>query len=244
MRNKISLIQFLISLIIGIYVFIMILYIDISSFSFYQFLFMTIWNCYISTIYFVIIAICDFSFYIYKSNKLEKINTIFRENLSPAFTALTYLVSFTFWVMIFPVIMKGKNEGEEYDVSLYIDLYVHLFLTIFQTIDIFLSYRENKGIVIKYDFLIASFIMGIYSILMLVLIFGFNIAIYPFLKNMTWYKGIGEILLFQLMIFIFYLIHVGLIKLKYKCKIFVLIDNNEEKKLSDNEQQAQIESIN
>ena len=241
MRNKISFIQFLISLIIGIYVFIMIIYINITSFSFIQFLFMTMWNCYISTIYLLILAICDFSFYIFKSYKLEKINKIFREHLSPAFTALTYLVSFTFWVMIFPVIIKDNNE--EYEMDLYIDLYVHLFLTIFQTIDIFLSYRENKGIVIKYDYLIASFIIGIYSILILVLIFGFNKAIYPFLNNMTWYKCIGEFLLFQIMIFIFYLIHVVLIKLKYKLKIFVLIENDEKKKLPDNEQ-VKIESIN
>ena len=48
--------------------------------------------------------------------------------------------------------------------------------------------------------------------------------IYPFLNNMTWYKAIGEIILFQIMSYLFYLIHVGLIKLKYKFKINVLDD--------------------
>ena len=240
MRTKISLIQFLISLIIAIYVFIMLLYIDITSFSFSQFLFMTMWNFYISTIYLVVVSLCDFSLFVFRSHKLEKINVIFRENLSPAFTALTYLVTFTFWVMIFPII---KNGNSDYNISLYFDLYVHLFLTIFQTIDLFLSYRKNKGIVIKYDFSIAAFIMGMYSILTLVLIYGYNIPIYPFLKNMTWYKCIGEFILFQIMIFVFYLMHVGLLKLKYKLKVFILTDKDEKQKLPDNEQDN-IQSVN
>ena len=141
---------------------------------------MTTWNYYISTIYLVTICICDFSFYILKSNKLDKVNEIFREKLSPAFTALTYLVSFTFWVMNFPVIIKDGGDGN-FGMSLYINLYVHLFLTILQTIDIFISYREQKGIVIKYDFLIDALIMGAYSILTLILVYGFDNPVYPFL---------------------------------------------------------------
>ena len=218
MREKISLLQFLASLIIGIYAFIMFIYIEILFFNPKQFLFMTMWNCYISTIYLIINSICDFSLFVLKSIKLEKISELFRETLSPAFTALTYLVTFTFWIMIFPVILRDSGDGN-FGMGLNVNLYVHLFLTIFQTIDIFLSYRKNKGIIIKYDFLIAASIMGVYSILTLILVYGFNEPIYPFLDNMTWYKAIIELILFQAMIFLFYLIHVGLIKLKYKFKI-------------------------
>jgi len=225
MRTNISLLQFLTSFIMGLYSFIMCIYFTITSFSIIQFIFMTIWNYYISTVYLVTISICDFSLYILKSNKLDRVNEIFREKLSPAFTALTYLVTFTFWVMIFPVII---SEGDgNFGVSLYMNLYLHLFLTILQTIDIFISYRKQKGIVIKYDFLIGALIMGAYSILSLILVYGFDKPIYPFMNNMTWYKAIGELILFIAMIFIFYLIHVGLIKLKYKCKIFIIDNDND-----------------
>ena len=225
MGENISLLQFLTSFIMGLYAFIMFVYFTITSFNVILFIFMTIWNYYISTVYLVTISICDFSSYILKSNKLDRVNEIFREKLSPAFTALTYLVTFTFWVMIFPVIF---SEGDgNFGVSLYMNLYLHLFLTILQTIDIFISYRKQKGIVIKYDFLIGAFIMGAYSILSLILIYGFDTPIYPFMNNMTWYKAIGELILFIAMIFIFYLIHVGLIKLKYKCKIFIIDNDND-----------------
>ena len=235
MREKISLLQFLVSLIIGIYVFIMFIYVEILLFNPNQFLFMTMWNFYLSTIYLIINSICDFSLFVLKSIKLEKLSELFRETLSPAFTALTFLVTFTFWVMIFPVILRDRGDGN-FGLGLHVNLYVHLFLTIFQTIDIFLSYRINKGIKIKYDFLIAASIMGVYSILTLILIYGFNKAIYPFLENMTWYKAIFELILFQAMIFLFYLIHVGLIKLKYKCKIYIIFENDEKEELPDNEE--------
>ena len=110
-------------------------------------------------------------------------------------------------------------------------------MTILQTVDIFLSYRKNKGIIIKYDFLI----LGIYAILTLILVFGFNTPVYQFLNNMTWYKAIGEILIFEIMIFLFYLVHVGLIKLKFKCKIYILEEEEEEKdKLPEYEQDKNI----
>ena len=225
MRNKISLLQFLVSLSIGLYVFLTILIFIIIYFQPTDFFFMTSWNFYISTVYLITVAVCDFSLFIFKSNKLDKINEIFRETLSPAFTALTYLVTFTFWVMIFPALLTS-DEDPNFGMGIYWNLYLHLFVTIFQTIDIFFSYRKNKGIIIKYDFLIGAFIMLAYSILTLILIFGFNIAIYPFFQNMTWYKFIGEALLFIVMIFVFYLIHVGLIKLKYKFKLFIIIDES------------------
>ena len=239
MREKISFIQFLFSSIIGLYALIMIIYINIIFFSPTQLLFMTMWNCHISTIYLIILAICDFSLFVLKSNKLEKINEFFRERLSPGFTAITYLVTFTFWAIIFPVLI---NEGDSnFGIGLYLNLYVHLFLTILQTVDIFLSYRKNKGIIIKYDFLVAAFIMGMYAILTLILVFGFNTPVYPFLNNMTWYKAIGEILIFEIMIFLFYLVHVGLIKLKFKCKIYILKEEEEEKdKLPEYEQDKNI----
>ena len=102
-------------------------------------------------------------------------------------------------------------------------------------IAIFISYRKQKGIVIKYDFLIGALIMGAYSILSLILVYGFDKPIYPFMNNMTWYKAIGELILFIAMIFIFYLIHVGLIKLKYKCKIFIIDNDVEIKNLPEEE---------
>ena len=229
MRKQISFFQFFLSLAIGLYAFIMIVYFDFNYFNSKQFLFMTIWNLYLSTLYLVVVSVCDFSLYVFKSKKLEGINAIFRENLSPAFTSLTYLVTFTFWVMIYPVLLKRGDKN--FGLTTYINVYVHLILTVLQTIDIFFSYRKNKGILIKYDFLVGAFIMGVYSILILIVVFIFDFPIYPFLNNMTWYKAIAEFILFQSMIFIFYLIHVGLIKLKYICKIFILTEDDEKEKI-------------
>ena len=207
----------------------MIVYIDFNYFNKRQFLFMTIWNLYLSTLYLVVVSVCDFSLYVFKSKTLESINKIFRENLSPAFTSLTYLVTFTFWVMIYPVLLKRGDKN--FGLTTYINVYVHLIVTVLQTIDIFFSYRKSKGILIKYDFLVGSFIMGVYSILILIVVFIFDFPIYPFLDNMTWYKAIAEFILFQSMIFIFYLVHVGLIKLKYICKIYTLTEDDEKVKI-------------
>ena len=229
MRKQISFFQFFLSLVIGFYAFIMIVYIDFNYFNKRQFLFMTIWNLYLSTLYLVVVSVCDFSLYVFKSKKLESINKIFRENLSPAFTSLTYLVTFTFWVMIYPVLLKRGDKN--FGLTTYINVYVHLIVTVLQTIDIFFSYRKSKGILIKYDFLVGSFIMGVYSILILIVVFIFDFPIYPFLDNMTWYKAITEFILFQSMIFIFYLVHVGLIKLKYICKIYTLTEDDEKVKI-------------
>ena len=235
MRQDISLFQFLISLILGIYAFIGIIHFNIIFFDVSQFLYMTTWNYYISSIYLIVISICDFSLYILKSNKLDKVNEIFRENLSPAFTALTYLVTITFWMIIFPMIISEGDDGN-FGIGLYMNWYLHLFLTIFQTIDIFISYRKEKGIVIKYDFLIAIIIVGAYALLSLILIYGFDKPVYPFFNNLTWYKFIGLFILFAILIFVCYLIHVGFIKLKYKCKIFIIKDdNNNEISTSDEE---------
>ena len=185
MRQDISLLQFLISLILGIYAFIGIIHFNIIFFDVSQFLYMTIWNYYISSIYLIVISISDFSLYILKSNKLDNVNEIFRENLSPAFTALTYLVTITFWMIIFPMIVSEGDDGN-FGIGFYMNLYLHLFLTIFQTIDIFISYRKEKGIVIKYDFLIAIIIVGAYALLSLILIYGFDKPVYPFFNNLTW----------------------------------------------------------
>ena len=228
MRKEISFLQFSVSFIIGIYASIMFIHFVINYFNPKHFLFMTQWNFYISTIYLIVVSICDFSLYILKTKKLEKINELFREKLSPAFTALTYLVSFTFWIMIFPVLLKKGNGN--FGLTLYFNLYLHLFLTIFQTIDIFISYRKKRDtLLIQNDILVAVFIMGMYSLLSLILVYGFDKPIYPFLNNMTWYKAIFELILFQLMTFLFYLIHTGLIRLKYKNKIYILFDDNEKK---------------
>ena len=137
MRKEISFFQFLVSGIIGVYALIMIIYFEVNYFTYKQFLFMTMWNFYFSTIYLIIVAICDFSFFILKSDKLEKLNELFRETISPSFTALTYLVTFTFWIMIFPALILGGKDGN-FGMSLYLNLYLHLYLTIFQTIDIWL----------------------------------------------------------------------------------------------------------
>ena len=228
MRKDISFFQFLISLTIGVYSLITFLRFQMEHFKLNQFLFMTMWNFWISTIYLVTVSICDFSLYLFQTKTLEKLNKLFRDTFSPAFTAVTYLVSFTFWLMIYPVVL---NKGDpNFGLGLFYNLHLHLFLTILETIDILLSYRTNKGIVIKYDYLICVFIMTVYSSLMLILIYGYNIAIYPFLENMTWYKAIIILHLFQGMIFIFYLIHIGLIKLKFKYKIFISVDGKKIKK--------------
>ena len=78
MGQDISLLQFLTSLIIGIYVLITLIQLTVTTFNVIQFIFLTTWNYYISTIYLITISICDFSLYILKSNKLEKVNEIFR----------------------------------------------------------------------------------------------------------------------------------------------------------------------
>ena len=93
---------------------------------------------------------------------------------------------------------SGKNKLERTRGTFRALGYVHLILTMLQTLDIFISYRTKKGIVIICDYLVGAIIISIYSIFTLILVFKYNKPIYPFLYDMTLLKAIGEFILFQI----------------------------------------------
>ena len=228
MRKTITKEQLIISLLIGNYALIEILYfisIEIPS----RFIFMTWWNLYLNSFYLISILIFDILFY-FKINVLEKINYFFREHLSPILCTLTFLVSLIFWCVIYPmIIFLGKKNPDKWGA--YVNFYVHIILTCLHVVDVFYGERKKK-FYDQRDWNGVAFIMGIYSIVVLICYFKYNFAIYPFLEKLN---GVKIIIFFVGFVFIFtmlYYLYIKLVDLKYKFKMYI---SNEEDKMKKNE---------
>jgi len=220
MRKKLTFNQLIISLFIGIYSLIEIIWF-IKREKLIRFIFMTWWNLYLNSFYLTGILIFDILFYL-KVLKLERINYFFREYLHPIFCTLTILVTIIFWGLIMPMLfLKGsKLENKLSDLGIYANIYRHFIITIFQIIDLFFAEKEN--ITFNYNhWLGISFIIFCYSIVCFISFFKFNIVIYPFLENLNYIK---IILLFSGFIIFYtslYYFYIYLIKLKYKWKFYI-----------------------
>ena len=190
MRKKISFNQLIISLFIGIYSLIEIIWF-IKREKLIRFIYMTWWNLYLNSFYLFGILIFDILFYL----KIK--NYFFRENLHPIFCTLTILVTIIFWLLIIPMLFfKGSElKNDLTDLGIYADVYRHLILTIFQIVDLFFAEKENMNFNYKH-WLGLGFIMFCYSFVCVITFFKYNIVIYPFLENLNKIKIIIVLVLF------------------------------------------------
>jgi len=231
MRKKITFNQLIISLFIGIYSLIEIIWF-IKREKLIRFIYMTWWNLYLNSFYLFGILIFDILFYL-KIKKLERINYFFRENLHPIFCTLTILVTIIFWLLIIPMLFfKGSElKNDLTDLGIYADVYRHLILTIFQIVDLFFAEKENMNFNYKH-WLGLGFIMFCYSFVCVITFFKYNIVIYPFLENLNKIKIIIVFSGFVLLYSILYYFYIYLIKLKYKWKIYINDEDDKYKKIN------------
>ena len=145
MRIYIKNIQLFISLILFPFGIINFLYFLCRDFKDpFRLKFMTWWNLYINSIYFIVVLICDISLY-FNNRKMEKINFFFREHYSPICTTLTILVTIIFWFFIY-LPLKIKNEKKLNELgNFYENFYVHFLITIIQIFDIFYAQKTFKA---------------------------------------------------------------------------------------------------
>ena len=222
MRKNISTIQLIMTLIIG----------GLNTYMFFhwffqlknkRFLFMTWWNFYINSIFFIVVLFCDIYFYFSKNKKYEKLNYIFRNDYASVSTTLSIFVTIIFWGLIF----KSLNPfNKSYDQNkIYRSIYVHLIITILLIIDLLTSEREEN----KFNFThlnIDFIILGIYMILTIILIYIYDKPIYPFLKKIDFTLLLCYGILFVITMIISYYLYLGLIFIKYKYNIGLEKENN------------------
>jgi len=226
MRKTITKNQLLVSLFIGGYALFQIIYFISVEISF-RFIFMTWWNLYLNSFYLINILVYDILFY-FKIKLLEKINNLFREHISPILCTLTFLVSLIFWCVIYPmIIIFGRKNPDKWGV--YVNCYVHIILTCLHVIDIFYGERKKKSFDIR-DWYGIAFIMGCYSIVVVVCYFGYNFAIYPFLEKLNGLKIIIFFIGFIFLFTILYYLYIKLVDLKYKYKFYISDEEEDEMK--------------
>ena len=228
MRIYIKNIQLFISLILFPFGIINFLYFLCRDFKDpFRLKFMTWWNLYINSFYFIIVLICDISFY-FNNRKMEKINFFFREHFSPICTTLTILVTIIFWFLIyFPAKIKNKNLNEF--GTFYENFYVHFLITIIQILDIF--FAQKTFMKFNFNHIIALTILFFnYGIVVAYEKFVNNFAIYPFFNDLKWWNFPFFIVFFVACYYLIYkYCYLKLIEIKYKKKFFVFeneIENN------------------
>ena len=140
-RDKITIYQYFIT-------FLMSSFNTISFFHFLtqleeidRFILLTWWNFYISSIFFIVILICDTNLFIFKSKRLEHINYYFRNHFYPVILIYSIFVSIIFWGIINP--LSGyKQMGEDF-YTIFRNYNVHGLIVIFLFIDMYFAERDK-----------------------------------------------------------------------------------------------------
>ena len=193
--------------------------------------FMTWWNLYLNSFYFIISLISDISLY-FNNRQMEKVNFFCREHYSAICTTLTILVSIIFWFMIYlPLVIKDQISKIDEMGRFYENLYVHLIITIIQILDIF--FAQKTFMKFNFNHIIALTILFLtYGIVVAVEKFVYNFSIYPFFNELKWWNFPFFIVFFVACYCLIYkYCYLKLIEIKYKKNIFVL--ESQEIKISD-----------
>ena len=177
---------------------------------------LTIWSFILSSIYLILIFITDINFYLFKSTKLEKLNSLMRNYFSQIAYPFCYLITFEFWLfLILGLLVTNKNpfkdEGKKITRSFIYDvLYLHFGITIVMIIHLFLTKRENIKIN-KKMIVVNNIIMFLYVIDVIIWNYVIKRHAYPFMKS----AGVGLIVGVTVFTFavlnLFYFIHIKII---------------------------------
>jgi len=215
MRNKITVFQYFITFLMSSFNTISFIYFISQLDEIDRLLYMTWWNFYISSIFFIAILICDTNLFIFKSKRFEYINYYFRNHFYPIILIYSIFVSIIYWCVINP--LSGyKQMGEDF-YTIFKNFNVHGLIIIFLFLDMIFAERD----IYSYNNNDVSILLAIitcYSILTIIMRKVFNIIIYNFIELMSYSIMICTGLCFYLLLLGFYFIYIIFINWMLKGK--------------------------
>ncbi len=189
----------------------------------YQFLlFLTILTLDFNSIYLLLSFICDISFFIFKSTKLEALNTFLRDKFCHIFNPASYFVTILFWIL---AAMGGMGDIFFNARIIILNIHMHLLITIFVIIDIFFAEHQRHSFSWVYFGMIFGYIIS-YGIFCAILTLKFDSPPYPFLKGMPIWALIGCYAIFTIVCLLCYLLHILIFRIKYKYKCFIIEEDS------------------
>lgn len=180
-------------------------------FNFHKLIFLTMITLDLNCIYLFLSFICDISLFIFKSDRLEKMNDILRNKISNVINPISYLVTILFW---FLVIFGGIINAFATAYKAIHSIYCHLIISIFLIIDIFIAEHKrhyfswiNLGIIFAY--------LIIYFIIACVATFKYDDPPYHFLESITFWPLLGCCILFSIIAILCYFFQILILKIKF-----------------------------
>ena len=166
---------------------------------------------YFNSTYLFLAFICDISFFILKSQKLEGFNYFLRNKFCNIINPMSYLVSLLFWIL---VICGGIIGSFETSKDTLFSIYAHLLITIFIIVDLFIHEHEiHKFSLITFGFI---FLYIFCYMIIIIICRANNVYVYEFIEDISVGGFIGYALLFIVLTFGAYLLHIFILQLKYK----------------------------
>ena len=192
------------------------------TFDYHFLVFLTIITLDFNSIYLLLSFICDISFFIFKSTKLEALNTFLRDKFCHIFNPASYFVTILFWIL---AAMGGMGEIFINAKIIILNIHMHLLITIFVIIDIFFAEHQRHFFSWVYFGMIFGYIIS-YGIFCAILTLQFDTPPYPFLKGMSIWVLIGCYAIFTIVCLLCYLLHILIFRIKYKYKLFIIEEDS------------------
>jgi len=216
LRDKITSNQFFITFLMSSFNTISFFYFLFQIEEIKRFLFLTWWNFYITSIFFIAILICDTNLFIFKSKRFEHINYYFRNHFYPIILVYGIFICIIFWGVINPL-SEYKQMGEDF-YTIFRNCNVHGLIVIFLLIDMYFAERDKYSYNNNDVFMLFG-IITFYSILTIIMRKYFNIIIYNFLEKISFTIMLYLDLIFYLILFSFYYIYIIFMNWKLKIKL-------------------------
>lgn len=220
MRNQITKTQFIVSCVInGLNTILYFMSYDFTL-NYYCLIYLTVITLDLNSIYLFLSFICDISFFIFKSEKLEAMNGFLRNKVCHVLNPISYLVTILFWG-----IGAFGGMGDIFANFLFclFNIYAHLLITIFVIIDLLIADHEKHSFSCWILSIIYGYIIA-YAIFCAILTLKFDNPPYPFLQEISIVPLLLYYAAFSVVCLLCYLLHLFIIKMKYK---YIVKENNE-----------------
>ena len=187
------------------------LYFFITTLNPKTFLYLTSLSGDLNSIYLYLCLTCDISNYFFKSSKLNSLNNFIRNYFSHVINPISYFVTFLFWGLF---LMGGMDEMNNlYDI--FFNIYEHIFITIFIILDILIADHTKhifSGIILGFIYIYLVF----YGLLCGFSTFILDYPPYPFLQKIKKYILFIYCIIFIIIMFFCYYLHILIYKIKDK----------------------------
>jgi hypothetical protein len=218
LRDKITPNQYFITFLMSSFNTISLFYFLFQIEEIKRFIFLTWWNFYITSIFFIAILICDTNLFIFKSKRFEHINYYFRNHFYPIILVYGIFICIIFWGVMNPL-SEYKQMGEDF-YTIFRNCNVHGLIVIFLLIDMYFAERDKYSYNNNDVFMLFG-IITFYSILTIIMRKYFNIIVYNFLEIVSFNTMMLIGMSFYIFLFTFYNIYIKLIEWKMKGKNYI-----------------------